>query len=232
MPLPDTLPPFPGFRPEALEFLRHLKANNDRDWFKARKSVYDDELLWPARCLVAQVASEAPRAGLALSGDPAKNVFRIYRDTRFSTNKAPYKTHVGLYLTPSGHKEDEGGVYVHVEPENAFLAAGFWSPEAPWLRRWRERLAADPSQWLDMVEVLENADLVLGAGPQPPLKRMPRGYEPLAESAVAPYLKWKGVVATRPVPDAALQQPHLADLVLAFAREAAPLLEWGRALTR
>ena len=230
-PSPDLLPPFPGFRAEALAFLRDLKAHNDREWFKPRKTVYDDELLWPARCLVAEVSVQAREAGVPLTGAPAKNVFRIYRDTRFSKNKAPYKTHVGLYLTPSGHKDDEGGVYVHVEPGGAFLAAGFWTPERTWLARWRERVAADPAGWLAVVHDLEGAGLTLAAGPQDALKRMPRGYEGLADAEVAPYLKWKGVVATRALPDAALARPALAADVLAFARDAMPLLDWGWTLS-
>lgn len=230
MPLPDTLPPFPGFRAEGLQFLRDLAAHNDREWFKPRKAVYDDELLWPARCLVAQTAAEAHAAGLSLAGDPARNVFRIYRDTRFSTNKAPYKTHVGMYLTPSGAKDDEGGVYIHVEPGASVLAAGFWSPERTWLARFRERVAADAGGWLGVVHDVEAAGLTLGVGPQDVLKRMPRGYEGLAESDVAPYLKWKGVVASRPLSDAALASPDLSSRVLAFAHDARPLLEWGWAL--
>jgi uncharacterized protein (TIGR02453 family) len=230
MPLPDVLPPFPGFRAEGLQFLRDLSATNEREWFKPRKAVYDDELLWPARCLVAQIAAEAPAAGLPLAGDPSKSVFRIYRDTRFSKNKAPYKTHVGMYLTPSGAKDDEGGVYVHVEPGASFLAAGFWNPERPWLARFRERLAADAGGWLAVVHDVEAAGLTLGVGPQDALKRMPRGYESLAESDVALYLKWKGVVASRPLPDDALASTDLPSDVLAFAADARPLLDWGWAL--
>lgn len=231
MPLPDTFPPFPGFREEAFAFLRDLKVNNDRDWFKPRKGVYDDELLWPARCLVSQVSVEAPAVGVPLTGAPAKSVFRIYRDTRFSKNKAPYKTHLGLTLTPTGAKDDPGGVYVHVEPDGCFLAAGFWAPDGPFLRRWRERLVADPGGWLSVVEQLEDTGLTLGVGPQNTLKRMPRGYEAFADSPVAPYLKWKGTVARREVPDAAVATPAFTDDVLAFGRDALPLLEWGWALT-
>lgn len=225
--LPDALPPFPGFRTEALDFLRQLKQNNERDWFKPRKAVYDDEVLWPARCLVASLSTEGPARGLPLQGDPKKNVFRVYRDTRFSTNKAPYKTHVGLYLTRSGHKDDEGGLYVHVEPGACFLAAGFWSPEGPLLRRWRERIAADPGGLLAVVDEVETAGLTLGPGPNDPLKRMPRGYEGFAESEAALYLRWKGLIARRPVSDAAVQSPSFVDEAVAFGLDARPLLAWG-----
>ena len=219
------LPPFPGFRPEALRFLADLCENNDREWFKARKATYDDDLLWPARCLVADVAAEAARAGLPLGAEPKKAVFRIYRDTRFSKNKAPYKTHVGVVWSRPGEKGVAGGLYVHVEPGGCFLAAGFWELDPPRLRRWRERLAGDPAGWLAAVAEVEGAGLAVTG--REPLKRMPRGYEPFAESDVADALRWKGAVATRAVADADVQQPGFPGDVVAFAQAAMPLLEWG-----
>lgn len=224
----DYLPPFPGFRPEALAFLRDLREHNDREWFRPRKAVYDDELLWPARCLVAEVAGEAARTGLPLTADPMKGIFRIYRDTRFSKNKAPYKTHVGLVWTRSGHKDDEGALYVHVEPGASFLGAGFWAPEAPLLRRWRERLAGDPAGWLAAVAEVEAAGLTVGGYSS--LRRMPRGYESFADSDVAEALRWKGAVATQKVDDADVQRPDFGAQVVAFARAALPLLDWGWAI--
>lgn len=221
----DSLPPFPGFRPEALQFLRDLREHNDREWFKPRKATYDDELLWPARCLVADVAAEAARTGLPLTADPAKGLFRIYRDTRFSKNKAPYKTHVGLVWTRTGHKGDEGALYVHVEPGGCFLGAGFWAPEAPLLRRWRERIAGDPAGWLAAVAEVEGTGLAVGG--RESLKRMPRGYESFAGSDVAEALRWKGAVATQPVTDADVMRPDFARHVAAFGHAALPLLEWG-----
>lgn len=224
------LPPFPGFRNEGLRFLAELRQNNDREWFKPRKAVYDDELLWPARCLVASLAEASRATGLPFTGDPARNVFRIYRDTRFSKNKAPYKTHVGLYLTPSGDRDENAGLYVHVEPGASFFATGWWDPDARWLAAHRARMAADPGGWLGVVEALAEAGVALGPGPVEPLKRMPRGYEAEKEGAVAEWLRWKGVVARRALPDAALARPDLVDDAVAFARDAEPLLDWGRAL--
>ena len=101
----DALPPFPGFREEAFAFLRDLRQHNERDWFKPRKATYDDELLWPARCLIGELAEALPRAGVPLTGTPKKAPFRIYRDTRFSKNKDPYKTHLGLVLSRDGTKK-------------------------------------------------------------------------------------------------------------------------------
>ncbi|NNF57963.1 MAG: DUF2461 domain-containing protein [Rhodothermaceae bacterium] len=230
MPVPtDALPPFPGFRAEAFQFLRDLKAHNEREWFKPRKATYEDELLWPARCLIAQVSEEAPHHGLPLRGTPKKSVFRIYRDTRFSKNKAPYKTHVGLVLTRTGAKDDPGGLYVHIEPDNCFLAAGFWAPESPFLRRWRERIVANPDGFLQTVEQVEEAGLTLSA--RDSLKRMPRGFEDFADHPAADYLKWKGTIANQPVADAEAMTPAFTETVLTFAAAAQPLLDFGWTLT-
>ena len=224
------LPPFPGFRPQALAFLTDLRANNDRDWFKPRKDTFDAELMDPARLLVADVSSEAARTGLPLTADASKSVFRIYRDTRFSTNKAPYKTNVGLVWSRTGKKDDAGALYAHVEPGGCFFGAGFWAHDAPALRRWREAIAANPAGFLAAVAEVEQAD-VFGAHPavagREALKRMPRGYEDFAGSEVADALRWKGTVATLPVADADVLSPAFTQRVVAFGRAALPLLEWG-----
>ena len=226
----DAYPPFPGFRDEALAFLRDLREHNDREWFKPRKATYEDELLWPLRCLVGELSDELARAGVPLSGDPKKAPFRIYRDTRFSKNKAPYKTHASLALGRHGDKKAPGGLYVHVEPGGCFLAAGFWVPEPALLRRGRERMVADPAGWLAVVAEVEGAGLALGTGPQSTLKRMPRGFEAHAETELAPWLRMKGMVASRDVPDAAPQTPAFVPEIVAFTQAAMPLLRWGWAV--
>ncbi len=224
------LPPFPGFRPAALAFLTDLRANNDRDWFKPRKETFDAELMDPARLLVADVAAEAARTGVPLTADAGKGVFRIYRDTRFSKNKTPYKTHIGLVWSRTGRKDDAGALYAHVEPGHCFLGAGFWAPDPPLVRRWREAIAADPARFLAAIAEVEAAE-VGGTHPsvegRDPLKRMPRGYESFADSDVADALRWKGAVATLKVADADVLSPAFTAQVVAFGRAALPLLEWG-----
>jgi uncharacterized protein (TIGR02453 family) len=225
---PDALPPFPGFRPEAFRFLRALKRNNRRDWFKPRKETYEDELLWPMRCLVAELAREAPAHGVPLTGDPDRAIFRIYRDTRFSKNKDPYKTHVGAYLTRSGARDEDGGLYLHVGADEAFVGGGFWSPSKGLLGRWREAMAARPQAFLGVVERLEEAGLTLHR--QDPLKRVPRGFEAHAGGPVAAYLKARGLYAERPVTEEALSTPAFTGLALDTAVALLPLLDWGWAL--
>jgi uncharacterized protein (TIGR02453 family) len=101
---------FAGFRPAAFAFFRGLR---DPDWFKPRKAVYETEVLAPFRALIAAVTAALAEAGIPLAGDPARSIFRIYRDVRFSPDKRLYKTHAGAVLTRSGEKRDPGLLYLH-----------------------------------------------------------------------------------------------------------------------
>jgi uncharacterized protein (TIGR02453 family) len=222
------LPPFPGFTDAGLQFLRYLKAHNDREWFTPRKAQFEDEVLDPARLLVADFSREASHRGLPLSGDPKRSIFRIYRDTRFSKDKRPYKTHVGMVLSRTGGRGEEGVVYVHVEPGESFIGSGFWQPETPLLRRFRERMASDPEGWLGVVEEVSEAGLSIE--PEDTLKRMPRGYESHAESPVAPWLKARSLLVTRPVADGELREPSFTETVLDVAEATLPFLAYGWAL--
>ncbi|MDX1532043.1 MAG: DUF2461 domain-containing protein [Rhodothermales bacterium] len=222
----QDLPPFPGFTPDGLRLLRDLRTHNDRDWFKPRKEQFDDALFWPARCLAADFARRA--ADLPLTGDPKRGLFRIYRDTRFSKDKRPYKTHLGLVLSRSGSRRDPGALYVHVEPDASFLAAGYWRPESALLRRWRSRIAAEPDAWTDVVERVAATGLEIK--PLESLKRMPRGFEAHADAPEADWLRAKSFIAERSVPDEALLEPAFTEAVVQAGRDALPLLAWGWAL--
>ena len=223
--MPDVFPPFPGFRSEAFTFLRELAAHNERPWFKARKAIYQDELVWPLRCLMADFAREADRLGLPVTADPKRSLFRIYRDTRFSKNKTPYKTHLGAVLSRSGGRKDPGGVYVHVQPGASFVAAGFWNPDSALLRAWRTRMTDDPDAFFALLDRLDEHGLELGDGPS--LKRMPRGFEAYADAQIAPYLKRKRFTVHRDIDDADLTDPGFTARLVAHTRRFLPLLEYG-----
>ena len=220
-------PPFPGFRPEALAFLQDLKTHNDRDWFKANKSVYDDELVWPTKCLLVDVAARTQALGYPLIGDPKKGMFRIYRDVRFSKNKDPYKTHVGAVLSRSGTRKEAGGFYIHIEPGNVFLASGFWQPDNKLLRSWRERMTDDPDGFLAQAKGLTDADMRFSTREGDALKRMPRGFEQHADSPVADYLRWKSFVAVKELNDNEVLDSGFVTLVAEMIRDVYPFLQYG-----
>lgn len=110
---------------EILEFLSELKANNNREWFAANKDTYlrvKGKVDGLACSLIAGVAGFDPDAAVLT---PADCTYRIYRDTRFSQDKTPYKTHIGIFINPPyGKKSNRMGYYLHIEPGHSFVAAG------------------------------------------------------------------------------------------------------------
>lgn len=223
-----TLPPFPGLRPAAFAFLRGLAENNRRDWFNDRKQVYADEIQWPLRCLVAEVGFRVSAAGLRVVGDPRRALFRIYRDTRFSTDKSPYKTAQGAVLSPDGDPKTPGALYVHMEPGACFVAAGFWRPEADGLRAWRLAMQADPDRFLGMVHELAEQGLTLDR--EEPLKRLPRGFEQPSDPELAPYLVLRSFTVSAEVSENEMSGAEFGERFARFALTARPLLEFGWAL--
>ena len=147
----DVRPDFQGFSAEAFAFLAALSENNERAWFKARKDLYDAEVKFPMECLLAEFAPGRAPDGFPLRGDPARGMFRIHRDVRFSKDKSPYKTHAGAVLTRSGSKGDPGLLYIHVQPGASFVSAGFYSPGKEFLHAWRTCIADRPEEFLDLV---------------------------------------------------------------------------------
>ncbi len=220
-------PPFPGIRSEGLDFLAELKENNKRTWFKARKELYEDELRWPMRCLVVDVARRAQREGLPLTADPKRSVFRIYRDIRFSRDKRPYKTHAGAILSRTGSPKDAGVVYIHVEPGNFFLAAGFYKLPNDYLRPLRRQMVSLPARFFEMKDALDDAGLSLETTSDDKLKGMPRGHAGDRDSDVAEYLRWKSFLVERPVTAEQLRTPDFAGDVVDLVRDALPLLRYG-----
>ena len=217
---------FSGFRPAAFSFFRGLARHNDPLWFKPRKSLYDTEVLAPFRALLVTLSEKLEAAGVPLVGDPDRGIFRLYRDVRFSANKQLYKTHQGAVLTRSGGKGDPGLLYVHFEPGASMIGAGFWHPEPGLLNRLRGAVAADPAEFLAMVERLTGLGYSVTCENER-LVRLPRGFETAKASPVADYICWKNFLTDVAISDMDMQSPNLADRIVEFARAALPLLEWG-----
>ncbi len=216
---------FPGFPPAALAFFKGLRDHNDPVWFKPRKAVYEAEVLAPFRHLIVAVAAALEEAGLPLVGDPRRSIFRIYRDVRFSPDKRLYKTHAGAVLTRSGSKRDPGLLYLHLEPGESMVAAGFWHPEPALLARLRRAILDDPDGFLAIAGGLAAAGHPVASDDR--LSRPPRGFEAAKGTPVADYVCWKSFTAHAPLSDDEMQSPALVDRILDFARSVWPLLEWG-----
>lgn len=120
----------PYFRPEALQFLRGLTRNNRREWFEARRNVFEQELKAPMLEIIRGVNDALAEYSPEHLRPPQKIMLRIYRDTRFSPDKTPYKKHIAAWWACEGmEKTSGGGFYFHVSPKEVVLAAGIYMPE-------------------------------------------------------------------------------------------------------
>jgi uncharacterized protein (TIGR02453 family) len=140
-----------GFTPNTLDFLTELAQNNNREWFNAHKADYEGHVLDPALRFIE--AMQAPLATISehFVASPKRtggSLMRVYRDTRFSRNKTPYKTNIGIQFRHERAKDVHApGFYVHVEPERAFLGVGLWRPDARALKGIREFIRDNPAKW-------------------------------------------------------------------------------------
>ncbi len=127
----------------SLHFLELIKANNNRDWFNSHKEAYQAELA-QLETFADALLHEMNQHDLIETPSGKKNLHRIYRDTRFSANKTPYKTNwSGGFKRAT--KARRGGYYFHIEPGNSFIAGGFWAPNPADLKRIREDIDFDPA---------------------------------------------------------------------------------------
>jgi len=178
-----------SFPREGLAFLRLLKRNNNREWFQAHKSDYQQQVRAPMEELVCSIGDAFRRFAPEMVADPKVSIYRIYRDTRFSPDKTPYKTHVAAVFPVRGLPKNSGpGLYFHISPEEVLIGGGIYMPDAALLRAVREAIAASPRKFLAIVEgkPFRRAFGEL-AGDQ--LRTAPKGFPP--DHAAARYLRYK-----------------------------------------
>ena len=211
---------FTGFRPEALDFLVELALNNDRSWFGPRKAEYEALLRIPLGRLCTAVNDEFVARGLPLTADQARSPFRIYRDVRFSKDKAPYKTNVGASFPWAGEGGGVGG-YFHLEPGGIFVGGGMWHPAPARLAAWRAAVVGDRARVHAAVDdpVFVAA---FGAVDGDRLKRAPTGFPP--DDPDVELLKLKDVVFGRSLSDADVMTPDLPATIAEMIGAATPLL--------
>ncbi len=145
----NTPSKFPGFPKEGMTFLRALKKNNDREWFTPRKPVFEETVRQPMIELVSAIHREMLRFPPEYVGEPAKCVYRIYRDTRFSKDKTPYKTYASALILRNGFSKYDGcaGYYFAVSPENIEVEGGVYAPDRDILLAVRQHIADNHKQF-------------------------------------------------------------------------------------
>jgi uncharacterized protein (TIGR02453 family) len=177
------------------------------------------------RNLLAGVEAHLVKAKIPLRVSPKAAVFRIYRDIRFSSDKTPYKTHVGGILYKDGKKDAPGVLYVHLDEKESFTAAGFWQPEREYLTKWRLKMQEAPKDFAKIAHKLSQKGFPIQLSDD--LKRMPRGFDGIAESELAPYFRLQSFIVQQQLSAADLASARLPSLIAKFAADAKPLLEYG-----
>lgn len=217
------IPPAAHLRPEALTFLRNLARHNDREWFTPRKAVFEAELKEPMLAIVRKVTDAMIEFAPAFIRPAEKSLFRIYRDTRFSNNKLPYKTHVAAWWSHQGLQKTSGaGFYFHVSAKEVVIAAGAYMPEKDQLsqiRHWLldhhlefRKLLQKPAVRKAFSEFEGNA-----------LTRPPKGFP--AEHPGLDLIRCRqwGVSATLPAEEAL--KPNFAATLIRHFKIAAPVVD-------
>lgn len=160
---------------QILDFLKDLQANNTREWFQSNKSRYEavkERYENYVMLLIAQVREIDPTVDVH---KPKDCTFRIYRDTRFSKNKLPYKDHMGAYIATGGRKSPYAGYYLHVSPSGNFMGGGIYRPESKVLKAIRSAVFDDPESFKTIIEN-QNFKETFGEIYGERLKTAPQGY--------------------------------------------------------
>ena len=198
-----------------LQFLKSLKKNNRKEWFDTNRSKYDSAKK-NIEELTAAIISRLSKTDETIAHlQPKECMFRINRDVRFSKNKAPYKTNMGVYFSKGGKKGIQAGYYFHVEPGASFIAGGLWMPMAPELKKIRQEIDYN---WDDFNKIIKDKKFKTAFGEldrsdEYTLSRPPKGYD--ESNPAIEYLKLKSLIATKKISDADLASKDVVKTVVA-----------------
>jgi uncharacterized protein (TIGR02453 family) len=195
------------FGPGLFKYLRDLKRHNTREWFLENKTRYEEVVKEPALGFIAAFDAQLGKISpefLAIPKAVGGSLFRIQRDVRFSKDKSPYKTHVGIRFLHRDAKNVHAPLfYLHLEPGGCFAGIGVWHPEPPTLEKIRQAVAEDPGTYRRAVGAARFKKRFRLGGDS--LKRPPRGYDP--EHPLIEELKRKDFVADCPLTEKEIVRP-------------------------
>lgn len=214
------------FEPHTLEFLQQLSANNDREWFKANKSRYEEDVLDVALRFIASMQDPLAVIAPHFTAVPQRmggSLMRVYRDTRFSKNKLPYKTNIGIQFRHERARDVHSpGYYVHIDPNEVFVGVGMWRPDSDPLRQIRQRIAAKPEEWTRAISSAAfKRNFRLGGES---LQRPPRGFD--AEHPLIHDIKRKSFIAVRALDVAACLKPQFQKTVETSFKQATSYMQF------
>ncbi len=223
---------FSGFSPKGIELLKRIARNNTKEWFELHRETYEREILAPNRAFVEEMGDHLMALVPTINAIPKTNgsLFRIYRDTRFGTNKAPIKTTIGIiFWQGSGHRMHSSSFYLHYTAQELFVAAGIRRFKPPLLRAYRDILQ-EPRQRRTLFDLLQEATAKGYHLPKPRYKRLPAGFERSME--LADLARYDAIYAytTRPI-DALFFSEAIIDALYHIWEDLLPLQRWCYDLT-
>lgn len=209
---------------DTIEFIKDIAANNNREWFHSQKKRYE-LVKADYKQLVTHLLAEMQQHDASLAVlTPKDCTFRIARDIRFSADKSPYKTNLGIGLSTYGKKSGMAEYYVHIQPGNAFIAGGIYQPDAVQLRKIRREIDVFNE---DLVAALNGSDFCRIYGDlsrEDVLSRPPKGYS--ADHKAIEYLKLKRFIAVAPLDDKMFTQPDFVGHLVGQMKPLKPLVEF------
>lgn len=215
---------FPGFPEEGIAFLRSLERNNRREWFQPRKPIYEEKVKRPMLELVAALNADLERFAPMHVSEPESTVYRIYRDTRFSKDKKPYKTHIAAHFTRRGmDRHSAPGYYLAVSHKEVAVGGGLYMPMPETLRALRHHIADHHE---DLRKILKSKTLtkLLGAPQGEQLSRVPKGFA--ADHPAADLLRYKQLFSYVELPADLATSRNLHGEIRKRFEAMAPLIEF------
>lgn len=212
------------FDTAAIKFLRDLKENNDREWFQPRKERYETLVREPMLKAVEAVNRKFASVAPDYITDPSKAVYRIYRDTRFSPNKTPYKTHIGALLWHKRLGKNGGAVfYFHLSPEELLIAGGLYHAPPTELVKFRTHIAEHHER---LTKILQSRSVreKFGGLQGDKLSRPPKGYS--ADHPAIEYLKHKDLLLETTLPPRTACEKSAISTVTSHLNAMAPFVEF------
>lgn len=218
---------FDGFSPKFMKFFRELAKNNDREWFGDNKTRFQEDVQAPISDFIEAIAPHLEKVSPHYVADPRPNggsMFRIYRDVRFSKDKRPYKENAGIHFRHNRGKDAHApGFYIHLSPKEVVHGGGIWYPPSPNLKKIREAIRDDPSEWKKVAtnkKIREECDGIGGAS----LTRPPRGFD--EDTPFIEDIKHKSFYAMRNVKPKVIESPEFLKDVAGSFKTAKPLMKF------
>ncbi len=215
------------FTKRTFDFLRELADNNDRNWFQANQTRYEEDVRLPALDFIDEFAPRLVKISPHFVADARKvggSMFRIQRDTRFSKDKTPYKTHTGMQFRHVATSDDvhAPGFYLHIEPKACYAGVGLWRPATPDAARIRQRIADKPAEWKKAAYGKRFTDTYAVGGDS--LQRVPKGIDP--NHPYADDIKLKDFIAGTSLSNKQVLAPDFIDDYTDMCKAAVPFVKF------